>query len=299
MIRYRKLGYTELNVSDLARSRRFYEEIVGLQAVDGNAQRARFRCDADPYSVVLHQHAPPGFRAAGFMLEDESQFESLHRRLRDDAVEYTELSAAECSDKQLARATRIMEPYTGAALEFYVPPAGAQVPAFAPAHTKIQRLGHVVFHSPERARSVAFFRDVLNFRESDSIGEGITFTRPFPSPYHHGLGIAQGKRPLFHHLNFMVTEFDDIGKAFNRCKRNGIDIVYGPGRHPASGSAFLYFLEPDGMTLEYSFGMEEFDEVNPRPAKVLEPKPENFDSWGSMPDPRFGNAGEIQQGVQA
>lgn len=299
MIRYRKLGYTELNVTDLARSRRFYEEMVGLQAVDSTGARARFRCDDDACSVVLHQHGTAGLRAAGFMLEDESQFENLHRRLRDNRIPYVELPAAECEDKKLARATRVAEPTSGAALEFYVPAAGLQTPAFTPSHTKIQRLGHVVFHSPDRAASVAFFRDVLNFRESDSIGEGITFTRPFPSPYHHGLGIAQGKQPGFHHLNFMVTEFDDIGKAFNRCKRMGIDIVFGPGRHPASGSAFLYFLEPDGMTLEYSFGMEEFDEQDPRPAGVLEPKPENFDSWGSTPDPRFARVGEIQQGVRS
>jgi 2,3-dihydroxy-p-cumate/2,3-dihydroxybenzoate 3,4-dioxygenase len=294
MIRYRKLGYTELNVSDLARSRRFYEEIVGLQFIDADATCVRFRCDSDPYSVVLRQHGTPGFHATGFMLEDESQFDHLHRRLRDNGVAFTALSSAECADKQLARATRITEPHTGATLEFYVLPTRAQTPSFTPSHTKIQRLGHVVFYSTERARSVAFFRDVLNFRISDHIGESITFMRPFPSPYHHGLGLAQGKRALFHHLNLMVTEFDDIGKLFNRCKYNKIPIVFGPGRHPASGSAFLYFLEPDGMTLEYSFGMEEFDEIHPRQPQVLEPRPENFDSWGSVPEPHFASAGEIQ-----
>lgn len=297
MIRYRKLGYVELNVSDLARSRRFYEEMVGLQPVDGDERRARFRCDGDPYSVVLHQHDAPGHRASGFMLEDASQFENLHRRLREAGTPWQELDAAECDDKQVARATRITEPFTRATLEFYVPAAGAPPAVYRPTHTKIQRLGHVVFSTPERAESVAFLRDVLNFRESDSIGEGITFTRPFPSPYHHGLGVARarGGRPLFHHLNFMVSEFDDIGKGLNRAGRQGAPIVFGPGRHPASGSAFLYFLEPDGMTLEYSFGMEEFDEVNPRAAQVLQPTPENFDTWGSPQDPRFATVGEIQQ----
>jgi len=31
MIRYKKLGYVELNVSDLEKSRKFYEDIVGLE----------------------------------------------------------------------------------------------------------------------------------------------------------------------------------------------------------------------------------------------------------------------------
>jgi 2,3-dihydroxy-p-cumate/2,3-dihydroxybenzoate 3,4-dioxygenase len=48
-----------------------------------------------------------------------------------------------------------------------------------------------------------------------------------------------------------------------RMKKKQVPIVFGPGRHPPSGSVFLYFLEPDGMTLEYSFGMEEFPEREP------------------------------------
>ena len=298
MIRYRKLGYCELNVSNLDRSRKFYEAMVGLQPVDGNAVRARFRCDAEPYSVVLHQHGTPGFRAAGFMLESDAEFENLHRRLRDAGTKYKELSAGECEDKGLSRVTRMAEPHTRATLEFYLPRTDAEG-VFTPSHTRIQRLGHVVLKTPERKQGVAYFRDVLNFRESDSIGEGITFTRPFPSPYHHGLGLGMGPRPAFHHLNFMVTEFDDIGKGLNRAKKMGADIVFGPGRHPASGSAFLYFLDPDGMTLEYSFGMEEFDEFDPRPPAVLEPRPENFDTWGSPLDPRFASVGEIQESPTA
>jgi len=34
MIRYRKLGYVELNVTDVARSREFFEKLVGLEFVD-------------------------------------------------------------------------------------------------------------------------------------------------------------------------------------------------------------------------------------------------------------------------
>lgn len=292
MIRYRKLGYVELNVTDLDRSRRFYEEVVGLQPVDSDEGRARFRCDAEPYSVVLRQHSVPGLGASGFMLESDAQFEVLHRQLRGANASFWELTRQECEDKNLRRVTRMSAPFSGAVVEFYVPEAAAGS-AFTPTHTKIQRLGHVVFKTPERVKSVEFFRDVLNFRESDSIGEGITFTRPFPSPYHHGLGIAAGTKPQFHHLNFMVTEFDDIGKGFNRFNRLGVPIVFGPGRHPASGSAFLYFLEPDGMTLEYSFGMEEFDEFNPRTAQTLTPSPEAIDSWGSRQDPRFATVGEM------
>jgi 2,3-dihydroxy-p-cumate/2,3-dihydroxybenzoate 3,4-dioxygenase len=72
-----------------------------------------------------------------------------------------------------------------------------------------------------------------------------------------------------------------------------VPVVFGPGRHIASSSVFLYFLDPDGLTLEYSFGMEEFPEVDPRAPRTLPPVPESIDSWGAVRDPRMTAIGEI------
>jgi 2,3-dihydroxy-p-cumate/2,3-dihydroxybenzoate 3,4-dioxygenase len=294
MIRYKKLGYVELNVSDLEKSRKFYQDVVGLEYVGKREDGAElFRCDVDHHSVALHQNASAGFKSVGWMLEDESQFENVYRRLREQNVPYEDLSPTECDLLKVGRATRTVEPFTQATLEFYVPGNDETVRPFATTHTKIQRLGHVVFSTPQEKQAIAFFRDVLNFRESDSIGEATTFMRPFPNPFHHGIGIGKSAKRVFHHLNFMVSEIDDIGKAQNRMKKNDVPIVFGPGRHPASSSVFFYFLEPDGMTLEYSFGMEEFSEADPREARVLPMAPESIDAWGSVRDPRMGSTGEI------
>ena len=181
----------------------------------------------------------------------------------------------------------------GATLEFYLLPSATRPQPFLPTLAKIQRLGHVVWATPHYDEANAFFRDVLSFVESDRLGEGITFYRAFPNPYHHGIGVGRSARNHFHHLNFMVTEIDDIGRALARFRAKDVAVVFGPGRHPASTSVFLYFLDPDGMTLEYSFGMEEFPEVDPRAPRRLEPTPLNFNSWGSYRDPRMSTTGEI------
>ena len=97
------------------------------------------------------------------------------------------------------------------------------------------------------------------------------------------------------HVNFMVSDIDDIGRAMNRMKAAGVEIVFGPGRHLPSESIFLYFLDPDGMTVEYSFGMETFPEAGAREARLLEPVPATLDTWGSVATPAFGKIGAIEQ----
>jgi 2,3-dihydroxy-p-cumate/2,3-dihydroxybenzoate 3,4-dioxygenase len=292
MVRYRKLGRVELNVTDLDRARRFYEDVVGLQYVDTGADGGiRLRCDHDHHSLVLHAAPAAGLRCVGFMLEDRAQFEPLIGRLVRAGLEVHETTPETCHARAQLRAVRVFEPLVGATVEFYVPLPDSARP-FEPSVARIQRLGHVVFNTPDAARAIGFWRDVLNFRESDSLGEFVTFMRCWPNPYHHGIGIAQFGRHSLHHVNYMVTEIDDIGRALYRLKAAGSDVVFGPGRHPASESVFLYFLDPDGLTMEYSFGMEAFPEAHPREPRRLEPTAGNLDAWGSVRDPRcFTGAG--------
>ncbi len=292
MIRYRKLGRIELNVTHPESARRFYEEVVGLQYVDtGSDGGIRLRCDHDHHSLVLHAAPEAGLRCAGFMLQDMAQFEPLIERLARAGLDAHETELETCRARAQLRAVRVFEPLVGATVEFYVPLEDSARP-FQPSVARIQRLGHVVFNTPDAARAVEFWRDVLNFSESDSLGEFITFMRCWPNPYHHGIGIAQFERRCLHHVNYMVTEIDDIGRALSRLKAAGSDVVFGPGRHPASDSIFLYFLDPDGLTMEYSFGMEAFPEAYPRAPRRIEPSPSSLDSWGSVRDPRcFTGAG--------
>jgi 2,3-dihydroxy-p-cumate/2,3-dihydroxybenzoate 3,4-dioxygenase len=295
MIRYRKLGYVELNVTDLKGSAEFYQSIVGLQYVAmGSRGEVFLRCDDDHHNVVLHQASNPGLKLVGWMLDNESQFDVLHARLEKAGVRFRELSREELAPRHLERTTRMVEPLSGATFEFYVR-RDYQAYSFDPRLAKIQRIGHAVIKTPHYSQVNKFMREVLNFAESDVIEDGITFFRCFPNPYHHGFGVGNAARNGWHHINFMVSEIDDIGRALARLKKAGVPIVFGPGRHPASGSVFLYWLDPDGMTVEYSFGMEEFPEFDPRPPRQFPRSPDSLDSWGSHRDPRMASRGSLER----
>jgi 2,3-dihydroxy-p-cumate/2,3-dihydroxybenzoate 3,4-dioxygenase len=110
---------------------------------------------------------------------------------------------------------------------------------------------------------------------------------------HHSLALLQHSANTLHHINFMVSDMDDVGGAMNRMKGADVPIVFGPGRHLPSTSIFLYYLDPDGNSAEFSFGMELFDEHGARDARELEHKAEVMDIWGSKPDPRFGKGSPI------
>jgi 2,3-dihydroxy-p-cumate/2,3-dihydroxybenzoate 3,4-dioxygenase len=130
-------------------------------------------------------------------------------------------------------------------------------------------------------------------RTSDEIDGRINLMRCFPNPYHHSFGIAHADRNSFHHLNLMVTDEKDLSAARRRFAEHDVPIVW-QGTHPPSGNTFLFFLDPDGLSLEYGHGMERFPEHGARDARVFPPKPESFDSTGAQRDDRTASVGAIE-----
>lgn len=303
MIRYSKLGYIALNVSDLEKSCDFYGRLLGLERVESDVPNtAFFRSSRDHHNLVLTQGSNPGLNRIGLELETpemvDETFEYFARfGLNPDVVSLQELDIL----KQ-ARTFRVVDPL-GITFEFYSDMA--QMPLeYEPTVAEIQKLGHVVLKTPYVEKAIKFYNEVFNFAVSDYFGgtgsseKAGAWFRCFPVPYHHSFAVFQGEETGFHHLNFMVSTIDDIGKAVNRFKQNGVTIAMGPGRHAPSGAIFLYVLDPDGFTVEYSFGMEEFPEVNPRKPKYLAVEPETIDLWGGQTaDHRMASLGVIESAV--
>ena len=300
MPRYDKLGYVALNVTDLGRARAFYEGQVGLQpSGEGEDGALFFRCGVQHHDVVLYQGAEPGLKRIGLALASEGEIEAAAQSFAAEGLDVVEVDPAECAALHQGRSLRVAEPCTGATFEVYARMREFSDP-FMPRLAKIQRLGHVVLRVADFDAACAFYTRVLGFRVSDLIDGQACFMRCHPSPYHHGIALIKSAAPQLHHVNFMVSEIDDIGRAIARFGKAGVPIVYGPGRHPPSGSVFLYFLEPDGLTLEYSFGMEEFPEHDPRRPRLFEPIRDSYDYWSSFRDTqRYAAAGAIEPLVRS
>ena len=292
--RYKRLGYVALNVTDLTRSCEFYTGIVGLApAGDGNHGEKLFRCTSRHHDVVLHESENAGLRRVGWEMESAKDVSLAREQAVNKGWTIAEVDKNECDQLGIEDAFRMKEPITGVTFEYYhnMQNHGSE---FEPTVTKIERLGHIVVGTDEYDVSEAHFKNELNFRTSDRMNPAVYWMRCFPNPLHHSFAIGRAESKSLNHVNFMVEDIDDIGQAMWRMKKNNVPIVFGPGRHPPSDSVFLYFLDPDGMTLEYSFGMEEFPEVGAREPRDLTLAPESIDYWGAIREPGFGAKGNIE-----
>lgn len=281
MLRYSHLSCVTLGVTDLGRARAFYARLPGLKAAPGTrAECARFHAGNDSTTLELVTGDRPGLRRFGFEMESPQALAELRSVLSDARIPWADTGAG----------IRLVEPHTGAQVTFQVTDSGED-----PAHTgAIDGFGHVVVQTPRYREAVAFWRDVLGFRLSDEIEDRISLLRCFPNPQHHSLGIAKGGRRMFHHLNFRVREETDLDAIGRELAAAGVRIASGPGIHAPSGSRFLYFYDPDGITLELATIAERFVEGEERAPRVLPDLPESFALGDARRDLAMFTVGEIE-----
>lgn len=296
--RYRRLAYVALNVTDLARSTAFYRDLVGLTVSDSSEYCVALRCSRDHHNVLLYRADAAGLKRIGFELESAADLAAARLHIEAMGLGIETLAPEELKSLRTVAAFRFRLPGSGLCFEFFVQMMQLAA-AYEPTVTRIERLGHIVLNLANFDQALEFLTGKLGFRVSDFVPGFAAFLRCHPNPLHHSLAVLTGADDHLNHVNFMVTDIDDVGRAMNRMKKAEVEIVFGPGRHQPSESIFLYFLDPDRMTVEYSFGMETFPEAGAREARLLEPVPGTLDTWGSVPTPAFGKVGQIETGACA
>ena len=100
-----------------------------------------------------------------------------------------------------------------------------------------------------------------------------------------------------------MLSVDCMMRGISRLKKNGTDILWGPGRHTAGNNTFSYFTTPNGFAVEYTADLEEVDFETHQPT-VHAPGPRVMDQWGigvggpqtmphPAPDPRLFQPAEV------
>jgi catechol-2,3-dioxygenase len=145
---------------------------------------------------------------------------------------------------------------------------------------QVKELGHIVLYVRDLERSVAFYRDVLGWRQiSSPAGPGIRFpAAAFTSGRtHHELLLIevgedatpqpQGRHLGLYHFGLKVGDSDDeLRDALRRVQEAGVHVV-GMSDHTVSHS--LYIVDPDGNEIELYVDVPGVDWSDP--SAVLSP----------------------------
>jgi catechol 2,3-dioxygenase len=141
---------------------------------------------------------------------------------------------------------------------------------------KARYLGHVVFYVKDLERSLAFYRDLLGFREVGRVFNGAAAALTSGRTHHELLLIQagaappppQGRRLGLYHIGIKVGDgLEELRAAKRELERAGIEIG-GMSDHTVSQS--LYLRDPDGNEVELYVDADE-SVWKDDPAAVLSP----------------------------
>lgn len=146
------------------------------------------------------------------------------------------------------------------------------------------RLSHFVVNSDQPEATVQWYVDHLGFKLSDSLrlgprGEFMWFLRC--NEWHHSFAVSRGPHVAVNHISFEMRGIDEYLRGSGRLLRDGIQKVWGPGRHFAGDNTFTYFMDKAGNVLEYTTALETVDWDEHHPSVYDVTVPQHIDQWGT------------------
>lgn len=114
-------------------------------------------------------------------------------------------------------------------------------------------IGHVVFFTPDLAKTQAFYIEKLGFYLSDAYTNRGAFLRCRGEGFHHDLFLLSipNKPAGLNHVAFVVRDIHEVIGGGLSMNRQSWSTFIGPGRHPISSAYFWYVNSPLGGAFEY------------------------------------------------
>lgn len=131
-------------------------------------------------------------------------------------------------------------------------------------HGPALQMGHIVYWSPDPGRSMAFYRDRLDFRITDSFASngGVFGRAPGHSDHHSIFFIGNPSVPPgFQHAEFTFGDVQDVFAGGHKLAKAGYETAYGPGRFELGSNWYWYFKTPMGGAFELGADMDQVDDA--------------------------------------
>ncbi|HLV03372.1 3,4-dihydroxyphenylacetate 2,3-dioxygenase [uncultured Georgenia sp.] len=251
-----RCAYMELVVTDLAASREFYVDILGLVVTheDEDAIYLRSLEEFIHHNLVLRKGPEPAVAAFGFRVrspEELDKAEAYYRALGCDVRRSKEGFVRGIRD-----AVRVQDPL-GFPYEFFYEVDHVQRLAWnyeLYGAGALVRLDHFNQVYPDVVTGAEYLEN-LGFKRTEDIKDdkGVTYAAWFARKHTvHDTALTGGDGPRMHHIAFSTHEKHNILYICDKlgALRRSDQIERGPGRHGVSNAFYLYLRDPDGHRVE-------------------------------------------------
>ena len=296
-----RVSHVVYGVRNLAASRAFYVDTLGLQVTHSDAGSLHLRAmeERGHHCIALRESSEPAVDALGFKLFDETDLDRADEffRSRDLPGEWVERPF-------MGRTLRVRDLW-GIPLEFY-----SRMERLEPIHqryalyrgAKALRIDHVNLFAPDVDAAVAFYGDLgfgLTEYTEDEESKRLWAAWMHRKGGVHDVAFTNGVGPRLHHVAFWVSNPLNIIDLLDLMATTGhvSRIERGPGRHGISNAFFLYVRDPDGNRVEiYS---SDYQTVDPdhEPIKWDLKDPQRQTLWGEPAPRSWFEEGSVFAGV--
>lgn len=251
-----RASHVALTVGDLAKSRAFYTEVIGLVVTHESRDEVYLRGleETCHHSLILRSaEGPPCCERIGFRVFREEDIEQAEAYFASRGV------AAERVERPFQRSTLLLRDRAGMPVELC-----AGMPIEPRLHDKPHlhrgaaalRFDHVQCLTPDVAAAGAFYTD-LGFRISDYFVEREDDEEPlglflYRKNNPHDIVLVTRPGPQLHHFGYVVPEVSHLFRALDVAGAVGFaeSLERGPGRHGQGHVFYVYFRDPDGHRVE-------------------------------------------------
>lgn len=297
-----RLSHVEFTVRDLAASRAFYVDILGLQVTEETDSEIYLRAmeERGHHCIILKKGETATANLLGFKLFDEDDLAKAEQffKAKGLPVEWVERPYQ-------SRTLRTQDPH-GIPLEFYT-----RMDRLPPIHQKYAlykgvkplRIDHFNCFTPSVDESVAFYNEI-GFRVTeyteDEVSKKLWAAWTHRKGGVHDIAFTNGLGPRLHHTAFWVPTPLNIIDLLDLMATSGYltNIERGPGRHGISNAFFLYIRDPDGHRIEIY--CSDYQTVDPdlEPIKWDLKDPQRQTLWGAPAPKSWFEEGSLFAGVE-
>lgn len=271
------LRSVELGTPDLAASVDFYTRVWGLDVVAQAGDKVFLAATGDDFHVLeLKQSDRSELRKTSFRARSPEDLTTLFSRaVGAGCVVLREPSPADAPSG--GERFVIREPQ-GSVLEFVFGDHRKTGKAVA---NRPHRLAHVNINSSSIEALSGFYQEVLGFQLTDR-SKLMAFLRC--NDDHHAVVLAEAPANGLNHVAFLMPDTESVMRGSGRVVDQGYPIGWGVGRHGPGDNVFAYFVDPQGVVVEYTAEVLQVDDSYRvrGPDEWVWP-PGRTDHWGIAP----------------